>query len=118
MRIRVAGRAVCPHDAAAVRNPLPLLRKVALVEAISYLVLLGVAMPLKYVWGDARAVKVFGMIHGVLFLLMVWLLMRAYFECGWQKRRLWLLFAASLVPVWPFFLDHRVRAWIAEPGRG
>jgi len=101
-----------------VRNPLPLLRLVAIVEAISYLVLLGVAMPLKYVWGDPRAVKVFGMLHGILFLLMVWLLMRAVFEAGWPKRRVLLVFVASLFPVWPFLLDRRMREWIAaSPAR-
>jgi len=96
------------------RSPLPWLRRIALVEAISYLVLLGVAMPLKYVWGVPLAVKVFGMIHGLLFLLMVWLLVRAHFETPWKKRRLWLVFTASLVPIWPFLLDRHVRAWIAE----
>lgn len=114
-RNAVAVAATVPHDAPAVRDPLPLLRIVAIVEAISYLVLVGVAMPLKYAWGDPRAVKVFGMLHGVLFLMMVWLLMRAHFEASWSKRRVALVFVASLVPVWPFLLDRRVREWIAEP---
>ncbi len=96
-------------------NALPLLRVVALVEAVSYLVLVLVAMPLKYVWGQPLAVKVFGMGHGVLFLLLIWLLVRAHFEAGWSLRRVGLLLLASLVPVWPFLLDRRVRTWVAEP---
>lgn len=96
------------------RNPLPALRVTSLVEAVSYLVLLGVAMPIKYGLGNAMPVKVFGMLHGVLFLLLVWLLMRARFESGWPRRRLWIVFAASLVPLWPFFLDRRMRSWIAD----
>ena len=94
-------------------NPLSLLRITALVEASSYLLLLGVAMPLKYVWSMTLPVKVVGMIHGVLFLLLIWLLVRAHFEAGWSKRRSGFLFLASLVPLWPFFLDRTVRAWIA-----
>ncbi len=97
-----------------VGNPLRALRVVALVEAISYLVLLGVAMPLKYVRGEPLAVTVVGMLHGLLFLLLVWLLLRAHFEAKWSKRRVWLVFAASLVPLWPFVLDRRVRAWIRD----
>lgn len=96
------------------RNPLPALRVTSLVEAVSYLVLLGVAMPIKYGLGNAVPVKVFGMLHGVLFLLLVWLLMRARFEAGWPRHRLWIVFAASLVPLWPFFLDRRMRSWVAD----
>lgn len=95
------------------RNPLPALRLTSLVEAVSYLVLLGIAMPIKYGLGNAVPVKVFGMLHGVLFLLLVWLLMRARFEAGWPRRRLWTVFAASLVPFWPFFLDRHLRVWVA-----
>lgn len=99
---------------APVPNPLPKLRIVALVEAVSYLVLLGIAMPIKYWGGEPMPVRVCGMIHGLLFLLLLWLLMRARFEAQWPKPRLWLLFVASLVPLWPFFLDRRVREWITE----
>ena len=95
-------------------DPRPLVRLTSLTEAVSYLLLLGVAMPLKYVWHMPLAVTVAGMVHGVLFLLLIWFLMRARFEKGWPKDRLWLVFAASLVPLWPFFLDRRVRGWAAE----
>lgn len=91
------------------------LRLVALVEAVSYLLLLGIAMPLKYVWHEPMAVRVLGMAHGVLFLWLLWLLIRARFEAGWPHGRVLLVFAASLIPLWPFFLDRRVRGWLAEP---
>ena len=97
-----------------VGNLLRLLRVVILVEAISYLVLLGIAMPLKYWRGEPMAVRVSGMIHGVLFLLMIWLLLRAHFEAKWSKRRVWLIVLASMVPLWPFVLDRRVKQWIHE----
>ena len=46
-------------------------------------------------------------------LLLVWLLARAVFEARWPVGRVLLLFVASLVPIWPFLLDRRVKAWIA-----
>lgn len=98
-------------------DPLPWLRRTSLAEAVSYLLLLGVAMPLKYGWGMPFAVTVSGMVHGVLFLVLLWLLSRAYFEKGWPVRRLLLVVAASLVPVWPFLLDRRLRRWIAATPR-
>lgn len=110
----VAASPPIPHDAAYMFGSLKALRVFALVEAVSYLLLVGIAMPLKYCWGMPMAVKVCGMVHGVLFLLVVWLAMRACFEHRWPKRRVALLLFASLVPVWPFLLDGRVRQWIAE----
>jgi integral membrane protein len=97
----------------AMPGPLRALRLTALIEAVSYVLLLGVAMPLKYVWGMRLMVSVVGMVHGLLFLLLIWLLLRAHFEYRWPARRLWLLVAAAFVPLWPFFLDHRLRGWIA-----
>jgi integral membrane protein len=94
-------------------DPLPALRITSLVEAISYLFLLGIAMPLKYLYDSPMAVRISGMAHGVLFLLLVWLLVRAHFERRWTIGRIVLVFLASLVPVLPFLLDRRVTAWIA-----
>ena len=96
------------------QNAVRPLRVAALAEAVSWLLLLLVAMPLKYWAKMPLAVTVVGMVHGVLFLAVLWLLVRARMHAGWPWRRVGLLFLASLVPLWPFFLDHRVREWIAQ----
>lgn len=90
------------------------LRIASLTEAVSYLLLLLVAMPLKYLAGEPMAVKVLGMIHGLLFMILIWLIVRTKFETSWPASRLWLLAIASLVPLMPFFLDRSVRQWLAE----
>lgn len=87
------------------------LRRVALTEAVSYLVLLGIGMPLKYAYGMPMTVKVTGMLHGLLFLVLTWLLIRAYFEHRWPIGRLLCVFAATFVPLVPFWLDARIRRW-------
>ena len=46
-------------------------------EGVSYLLLLGIAMPLKYMWGMPQAVKITGTVHGVLFVLFVFALINA-----------------------------------------
>lgn len=102
------------HDAAHMLGSLQALRVFALVEAVSYLLLVGIAMPLKYWWGMPMAVRIIGMAHGVLFLLVVWLALRACFERGWPARRTAVILLASLLPIVPFLLDRRVRQWIAE----
>ena len=75
---------------------------------MSYLLLLGVAMPLKYGAGLDVAVAITGWVHGVLFIA-VWvaaLLCRGVGDLG-TRPTLWLLLA-SLLPAGPFLLDHRI----------
>jgi integral membrane protein len=86
-------------------------RLTALAEAISWIVLLFIAMPLKYVWQMPVAVKVTGMIHGVLFVVFCFTLYRAWLAAKWPLERAVMLFIASLIPFVPFWLDQRVKTW-------
>jgi len=96
------------------KNPVSFLRSVALLEAISYLLLLFIAMPLKYVWGMPLAVRVCGSIHGGLFVVFCIALCRVLMQTNWPFSRAVLVFIASLLPFVPFYLDRRMRAWTAE----
>lgn len=89
-------------------------RFTALAEAVSYLLLLAVAMPLKYVWGQPLAVKILGSLHGALFVVFCLTLALAMRLGRWSLMRAVGLFLASLVPLLPFWLDQRLRAWEAE----
>ncbi len=91
--------------------PIPLLRKVALAEAVSYLILLGIAMPLKYLAGQPLAVKITGLIHGVLFVIFCAALLRVLWVSRWPFRRVLLIFVASFIPLLPFYLDRRMAGW-------
>ena len=88
-----------------------LLRKVALAEAVSYLILLGIAMPLKYLFHQPMAVKITGMLHGVLFVIFCIALLRVFLEAKWPFGRCVLIFIASFIPLVPFFLDRNIAAW-------
>lgn len=91
-------------------------RLTSLAEAISYLLLLGVAMPMKYVWGQPLAVKIIGSIHGGLFVLFCLTLAAAMRAGRWSIQRGAVLFLASLVPLLPFWLDARLRRWELNSG--
>lgn len=81
------------------------LRVIGFLEGVSFLALLGIAMPLKYVWGEPQAVRVVGMAHGVLFLAYVAAAVQAWLDYDWPwKRAAWVL-AASLVPFGTFYAD-------------
>ena len=85
------------------------LRIVGLLEGTSYLVLLGIAMPLKYLAGMPRAVSVVGMIHGILFILYVFAIAHAWITAHWSWRRGFGLLLASVVPFGTFIIDGRLR---------
>lgn len=95
------------------RDPVPFLRRITLVEGVSFLVLLGIAMPLRHFAGMPRAVTVCGWIHGVLFLIFCVALERTR-QIGWRPSRIALVFVAALVPFGPFALDRHMRAWAAR----
>jgi integral membrane protein len=83
------------------------LRAIGFLEGLSFIILLGVAMPLKYLAGQPEAVRVVGMAHGLLFLLYLAAAVQAAFEYKWTWRRTLLIAAASLVPFGPFYVDAK-----------
>ena len=85
------------------------LRTVAFMEGASFLVLLFIAMPLKYMAGFPIAVRIVGSVHGLLFLLFLAALYRAAAERGWPYRRTSLAFVASIVPFGTFVFDRSLR---------
>ena len=93
------------------RNPVHFLRIVGLCEAISFLVLLGIAMPLKYIWHMPVAVKIAGSIHGILFITFCIALARAKSHSNWSIGRAAIIFIAALLPFGPFVIDRRMKAW-------
>lgn len=90
-------------------SPLARLRLVGNLEGISFLVLLGVAMPLKYLADMPLAVRIVGSLHGALFIAFVYVLMSTSQERGWPWSRTAFAFAASLVPFGTFVLDKKLK---------
>ena len=80
-------------------------RGVGMLEGISFLLLMGVAMPLKYFAGIPEAVRWTGWLHGALFLVYCLVIFTAWGEKHLSLKKSALAFAASLVPFGPFFID-------------
>ena len=103
------------------KNPVALLRNIALIEGVSWLVLLFVAMPLKYVWGKPEMVRVVGMAHGVLFCVLCASLVHTWVVAKWPISRPALIFLAAMIPFGPWLVDRRMKVYEAEyfaQGRG
>ena len=88
-------------------------RVVSILEGISYLVLLGIAMPLKYLAGQPLAVRVVGSVHGALFVLFVIALAMVTIRARWRWTRAVVAMIASLLPFGAFALERSLRR---EPG--
>lgn len=85
------------------------LRAIGLVEGVSFLILLGIAMPLKYLAGLPQAVKVVGWIHGLLFITFCMVLLQTRLDAKWNAWRTGTILAAALLPFGPFVIDRRLR---------
>jgi integral membrane protein len=80
-------------------------RVIGFVEGVSYIVLVFVAMPLKYLAGMPLAVKITGSLHGALFVLFGLALVDAMRTARFSLVQSGLLFGASLVPFGTFVSD-------------
>jgi integral membrane protein len=85
------------------------LRVVGILEGLSFLVLLFVAMPAKYLFASPGLVRVVGMGHGVLFVTFGVLLAQAHFARDWSVRDSARLFGATLVPFGFLLVDRWLR---------
>lgn len=85
------------------------LRKAGITEGISFLVLLGIAMPLKYILKQPMTVTVVGWIHGILFIAFLFLAWE--YKTDRNKSLKWfaLAFLAAIIPTGTFFFDKKLK---------
>jgi integral membrane protein len=88
-------------------TPIGRLRFIGFVEGMSYLILLLVAMPLKYLAGMPLAVRIVGTAHGALFVLFFLSVAEVSKARGWWTGSFWgKAFIASIVPAGTFVFDR------------
>lgn len=85
------------------------LRLLGLVEGLSFILLMFVAMPLKYLFSQPEAVRVVGSIHGGLFVIYVLAVAILALVQRWRLWRVFLALAASVLPFGPFLLDKTLQ---------
>jgi len=82
-------------------------RLISILEAISFLVLLGIAMPLKYIWDMPQMVETVGMAHGVLFVVYVLGAIYMFKKLNWTIRELLIVVMCSVLPFGPFYAERK-----------
>ncbi|WP_299821172.1 DUF3817 domain-containing protein [uncultured Pontibacter sp.] len=90
------------------KTPISRFRLVGFYEGLSYLLLLGIAMPVKYIFGIPELVKYVGWAHGVLFIAYMFALLQVTLEHKWSVGKVAAAFVASLLPFGPFILDKKL----------
>ena len=95
-----------------IKNSVKKLAFINMTEGYSYLFLLFIAMPLKYIFGIAAAVKIAGMLHGILFVTLCLLLVIAWREAQWSFKENIIIFVASLIPFGTFFTTKRIQSYL------
>lgn len=83
-------------------------RIIAFLEGSSYLFLLLIAMPLKYLADQPDAVKYTGWAHGIFFILYMVLLGELAYSGRWSFKRIAIVFIAAWVPAGTFVLDAKL----------
>ncbi len=82
-------------------------KKLSFLEGISFLLILFVTMPLKYIYDYPQANKVVGMIHGVLFIAYVVIALMLKPEQKWSLKDTAIILLCSIIPFGTFWMDKR-----------
>jgi len=80
---------------------------VSILEGLSFLLLLFIAMPLKYIWSMPQMVQQVGMAHGVLFIAYVIGAIWLFRPLNWNFKELLVVLGCSLVPFGPFYIEKK-----------
>ncbi len=90
-------------------TPIKRLRLIGLVEGLSFLILLGIAMPLKYFADRPEVVALVGPLHGLLFSLYLLAIFHAFFLKKLTMGNSFLALIAAFLPFGPFLMDRKLR---------
>jgi len=82
---------------------------ISLLEGLSFLILLGIAMPIKYVFDFPLAVTYVGWVHGLLFIIYIYAVFPTARSLKWEFGRTLFALFASILPFGPFIFDRNLR---------
>ena len=91
------------------------LRIIAILEGISLLVLIFIAVPMKYYFGNPAGSKIVGPTHGALFLLFVFNALSVGVEQQWKfSATTWKVLLACIIPFGTFYIDNKILRKLKE----
>ena len=82
-------------------------RIVAFLEGVSYILLLFIAVPIKYWVSDDQWVKLLGMPHGLLFVVYILMSFLIKGDENWNRSELFIVLICSILPCGTFYIDRK-----------
>lgn len=82
-------------------------RIIAFFEGLSYILLLFIATPIKYIYNNPEYVKMLGMPHGILFILYIALAFSLRSTYQWNTKTFFQVLVASILPFGTFYIDKK-----------
>lgn len=99
------------------KTKIGVLRIIGILEGISLLLLIFIAVPAKHLWNNPTPSGIIGPVHGLLFLLFIFNTLSVGVEQKWKFRETtWKILLACLVPFGTFYIDRKILSKI-QPGR-
>jgi len=86
-----------------------LFRIIGFLEGLSYLLLILIAVPIKYIFNLPSMVKYLGMPHGILFIMYLLASIIIRKNNQWVKNNFFLVLIASIIPFGTFVVDYKLK---------
>jgi integral membrane protein len=86
---------------------LTIFRMIAFLEGVSYIALLFIGVPLKYIGDNEIIVKLLGMPHGILFVIYILLTLYNTKNMRWNKKDILIIMMGSIIPFGTFYVEKK-----------
>lgn len=86
---------------------LKIFKTVSFFEGLSYVIMLLIGMPLKYMGDNDIIIKILGMPHGILFITYVVLAIQLKSTMAWPFKKFATILVASIVPFGTFYTNKK-----------
>jgi integral membrane protein len=93
--------------AMSLESQVKIFKWISIFEGISFLVLLLIAMPLKYIWEAPEMVRIVGMAHGLLFVAYIFGALLLFKPLQWKTKTLLIVCLSSVLPLGPFYVEKK-----------
>lgn len=84
-----------------------LFKWISILEGLSFLILLFIAMPLKYLFEMPEMVRQVGMAHGVLFIAYIFGGILLFRPMNWSLKQIGIILGCSVLPFGPFYVEKK-----------
>ncbi len=82
---------------------------ISILEGVSYILLLFIATPIKYMYNEPSYVKMLGMPHGILFVLYIILAIMLKQELKWENKEFGKVCLLAVLPFGTFFVGKHLK---------